>query len=820
MISSTESATELNSTSAPPPANKRKAILLTIGIMLLITGLIFAAYGNTLFNFWIGDDFGLVVYLREAIKGPELLIRDFRGSWLGSPTAQFYRPFISVTVLSDYFLFGRDTTGYHVTNVLYLVAPALCLYFIVRSLAGPDLLKKMPTWPLLSALLFGLYPLHSETVAWITGRVDSVVTAFYVGSVLAYMRWRDTKKSWYFAASMLLMALSLFSKEMGIMVPATLAAYELIVEHSTESRTLLRRIRDAAVKSAPFWLLLVGYFFLRRYALGTFVGGYDDAPFSFADLETLKYNWAHGLRALMIPANFDLMSSKDPLVILWQVCLVPAVVLSIFSLKEPMLRSRLFFCLVWAGLSLAPVYKIFNISNNLQSSRYGYLTSVPLACMLTVGLAWFIQSCISKARKNQAATNWKAQLPQIGLFLSSGVTVLMLVVAFGMLRVNNSAWAEAGITSNAIQSELRKFYEANAGDPPVLLLNMPDHLHGAYICRNALEGMTQTPQVPRDVHNLVSISEFDRLTPFGYMKDSFFQHQDKVRILAWNQSTKSLQPVVLNEAATSNSQTFALDKTQLAKLVSPYHGSCAVTADTESGVTIKPTKVSKRAEILIDLPLPIKCFPTDFIEVELQPESMPTETKVDLEFNNNIFEQFTSSDLIRGFLKTPLTNGKQTVLFSLRSHPTWTMGGQASKLMLRLPLNTGYKLSSIRAVPASAIMPVVSFPGSDCLGSKGVDYLAKGQVTPLSYDASKIAGATGVALEITKRNGAFQWPNSVAADEPATVLKNHSGASGTISLSRPDFKDKGLYELRCRALGQDGNKIGVASDHFVVFMTE
>lgn len=819
MISSKEPAIELDSTAAPKPVDKRNSVIVTVSLMLLITALIFAAYGNVIFNFFIGDDFGLVVYLREAIKSPDLLIRDFRGSWLGSPTAQFYRPFISVTVLSDYFLFGRDTTGYHVTNVLYLVAPALCLYFIVRSMAGPKLLEKLPAWPFLAALLFGLYPLHAETVAWITGRVDSVVTAFYVGSVLAYMRWRDTKRNWYFGASIFLMMLSLFSKEMGIMVPATLAAYELIVEHGNESRTLLRRVRDAALKSAPFWVVLAGYFVLRRYALGTFVGGYDDAPFSFSDLQTLKYNWEHGLRALMIPANQDLMGSKDPLVILWQVALVPAVVLSILSLREPMLRSRLFFCLVWAALSLAPVYKIFNISPNLQSSRYGYLTSVPLACLLTVGLAWLIQICRTKA-KNSKPVDLKGQLPRIGLFLASGLTILMLCISFAMLRVNNSAWQEAGITSNAIQSELHKFYEANAGDPPVLLLNMPDHLHGAYICRNALEGMTQSPQVPRDVKNCVSISEFDRLTAFGYMKDSFLKHRDTVKILAWNQSKKSLQPVVLNPGDENETNSFALDQKQLASLVSPYRGSCTVTADTESGVTIKPTKLHKRAEILIDLPSPVQCFPTDFIEVELQPESMPTESKVDLEFNNKIFEEFNSSDLIRGFLKTPLTNQKQTVVFSLRSHPTWIMGGQASKLMLRLPLNTGYKLTAIRSISASAIMPAVSFPDSDCLGSKGVDYLGKNQITPLTYDATKIAGATGVDLEITKRNGAFQWPNSIAADEPATVLKKHSGAAGTISLSRSDFKDKGLFELRCRAVDKDGNRLGVASDHFVVFMTE
>ena len=38
--------------------------------------------------------------------------------------------------------------------------------------------------------VFALLPVQAETVAWITGRVDSLPAAFYIATFLALLRWR------------------------------------------------------------------------------------------------------------------------------------------------------------------------------------------------------------------------------------------------------------------------------------------------------------------------------------------------------------------------------------------------------------------------------------------------------------------------------------------------------------------------------------------------------------------------------------------------------------------------------------------------------
>lgn len=805
-----------------PTAAKRRSALPTIIFLLALTGLIVAAYSNVLFNFFLGDDFGLLIWIKGAMQCPQVFLRDFTGSWLASTTAQHYRPLISVTVLIDHLLYGFDATGFHLTNVLSLVATAICFYFIVARLLGGDR-AKAPLWPCFAALLFGLYPLHAESISWIIGRVDSVCVAFYLASFMMYMRWRASNGAWSLAASLVCMGLSLLSKEMGIIIPATLAAYELIVVTDDKRRTVLSHFRHVVVKTAPFWLLLAVYFVVRRLALGTFFGSYDDSPLVGTDASAVIHNWQQGLRNLVVvPANREIMGSHNILVILWQVCLVPSAILLFFSLRQSIFRRSVLFCLLWFALSLVPVYKLFAITDILQNSRYGYLATAPLCALLTLGFADAIQSlrkfqtkgkteCASKERSRKIASS------RAGLVLVISLSLTMLVSSFLMLRQNNSAWAEAGVTTNAISSQLQKFYNSNPGDPPVLLVNVPDSLHGCYVCRNAAQGMTQTPILSRDHLNCSMIDGFDRAQPFGYLKSTFNNYKDRLSVLAWNQNLQTLRPVSFPAAASRQERQLSLTGAELATAVTPHRNSCKIAADANSVVIT--AKNNKRAEVEIALPHTVSCFPIDLIEAEVQTDPIRLQAPFDLEFTNDIFSQFGSDDLIRAFSSAPATAARQTVIFSLRSHPTWSLGGETNKLLLRLPAGTSTRLLAIDSLPTNENMPLISFPNSDWLGSKGIANFSRAHnQIELQYDASGMQGAAAVRLELSRRNMPFEWPNS--PDETTKAIASHSSRIGTFIVQRKDFPDVGMYELRCRAVDGNGKNLGVAGDHILAFVNE
>ncbi len=219
-----------------------KPLNWTVPALALIALAITVAYSATLFNWFAGDDFVHLIWLKDAIHNPELILRNFHANWLDVKTTKFYRPLISVFMVQDYALWGTNGFGFHLTNVLFLIFSSLTLFFIVRDLVAPIQGSRKNTPAFLAALIFGLYPLHLEPVSWITGRVDCIVTAFFLASLWCYMRWRVSKSIWLFAATWTSMVLGLLSKEMAIVLPATFVAYELLAAKSPA---------DAATKTFP-----------------------------------------------------------------------------------------------------------------------------------------------------------------------------------------------------------------------------------------------------------------------------------------------------------------------------------------------------------------------------------------------------------------------------------------------------------------------------------------------------------------------------------------------------------------------------------------
>ena len=69
-----------------------------------------------------------------------------------------------------------------------------------------------------AAAVFVLLPVHGESVAWITGRVDSMPALFYMASFWAFARWRatDRGRGRLYALSLALLFVALFTKQTTI----------------------------------------------------------------------------------------------------------------------------------------------------------------------------------------------------------------------------------------------------------------------------------------------------------------------------------------------------------------------------------------------------------------------------------------------------------------------------------------------------------------------------------------------------------------------------------------------------------------------------
>ena len=92
-------------------------------------------------------------------------------------------------------------------------------FFFIRKISRSDLAAS------LCALLFGIHPMHVESVAWISGRKDLLYTFFYLLSSLSYLSYLEKKKGFAtlrYSVACILFICSLLSKSSAVTLPAVL----------------------------------------------------------------------------------------------------------------------------------------------------------------------------------------------------------------------------------------------------------------------------------------------------------------------------------------------------------------------------------------------------------------------------------------------------------------------------------------------------------------------------------------------------------------------------------------------------------------------
>src|SRR5215204_2186110 len=185
-----------------------KILLTWILPILAVTGIcFFPMLKNGLTN-W--DDEYYVVQ-NALLRGPD---------WTGifsKPVVSNYHPITIATLAANYSMTGLDASSYLITNLLlHLINTGLVFYFI-WLISGKKLWVAAFT-----AIIFGIHPMHVESVAWVSERKDVLYTLFFLLSLIQYWRFLSDGKNKNLIYCFLFFALSLLSKPAAIILPLLL----------------------------------------------------------------------------------------------------------------------------------------------------------------------------------------------------------------------------------------------------------------------------------------------------------------------------------------------------------------------------------------------------------------------------------------------------------------------------------------------------------------------------------------------------------------------------------------------------------------------
>jgi len=433
----------------------RKIIGVTFLAIVLISGI---AYYQTLSGYFLSDDFEyLNLFDRSDFLDSEILFNYLKKFGL-------IRPLSIVTLYVDYLIWGLNPVGFHLTNILIHIFNSFLIFLILFIILRKEYIS------MLSAFLFSLYPLHLESVAWISGRFDILCAFFCLLSIAFFLVSEKNNKrfSVYYLLSLVSFVFALFSKEMAIALPLVLILFDLFFTKKTKSS----KIKDRLKIHYPYWVILLVYFIIRIIILGDF-GGYSYPGGAIFLLQgnlyyDLKHLFLRPFAPLFIPLNKYLFA--DYIFLKSWVLFVLSIVILTFPFRKKLNFKLPLFGLLFIFLTVIPVFKILYISDALEGTRFLYLPCLG-ACLI---IATFLKISYSK---NEFVSR------VINLIIPFAVLILFMLAFWR----NSSSWIKAGEISKKISYQAMEKIQ-NIQTPRVIYtLNLPDNYQGAYVFRNGFQ---------------------------------------------------------------------------------------------------------------------------------------------------------------------------------------------------------------------------------------------------------------------------------------------------------------------------------------------
>lgn len=142
---------------------------------------------------------------------------------------RYYRPVVSTSYALDYFLWEYKPIGFHITNVMIHVLNTLLVFKLLLLLFKNYQHKYKTYFLMLGAGLFAVNPIHTEAVAWVSGRTDSLFFTFYAAAFIFYLKYKEEPTTRNLVLISLMYLLSLMAKEMAITFPAIIILYEYLI---------------------------------------------------------------------------------------------------------------------------------------------------------------------------------------------------------------------------------------------------------------------------------------------------------------------------------------------------------------------------------------------------------------------------------------------------------------------------------------------------------------------------------------------------------------------------------------------------------------
>src|SRR4030042_908983 len=188
--------------------------------------------------------------------------------WIFGFHVSNWHPLTWLSHAIDYAIWGLNPMGHHLSSIIlhsantFLLGVLVMYLFLYKSQsrpAIPDIDSKLPAGAVITAgvtaLLFGIHPVHVESVVWIAERKDVLCAFFVLLSLIFYVRYVTAQKRSSYLLGIIFFGLALMSKPMAVTLPAILVVLDIYPFQRLNLSDNFKAQKKIFIEKVPFFIL-------------------------------------------------------------------------------------------------------------------------------------------------------------------------------------------------------------------------------------------------------------------------------------------------------------------------------------------------------------------------------------------------------------------------------------------------------------------------------------------------------------------------------------------------------------------------------------
>lgn len=392
-----------NTTRIPETSLKQNPFSIRNGLIicLLLTLIALLPAFQAGFLFWDDPDYVM----------NNLSIRSFNNlsEILTTPIQGNYHPLTMLSLACNYAISGDDAGSYHIVNlILHLINVWLVFIFVYK-------LTKEKIWiAFISALLFGIHPLHVESVIWVSERKDVLYSCFFLLGLISYLKYLEKKSYLQLLKVLVFFCLSLLSKPAAVVFPLVLIAIDYLIGRKDFLKTMLEK--------TPFLILslVMGLLTLHSQELQGATSFSNVFPahfrFFFGFYGILMY-FINTIFPFQLCAFYPYPSLNTSLPIAYYLAVIFTIALGFVFVWAHKRNKLLAFSILFYIINLILVLQFKPVGSAIIADRYTYM---PLIGIFII-IGYFIQKLADK---------YNAKLPFFTIVLISIVSLSLVALSY------------------------------------------------------------------------------------------------------------------------------------------------------------------------------------------------------------------------------------------------------------------------------------------------------------------------------------------------------------------------------------------------------